>query len=119
MDLVIAVLHLAAVVNIRQTDGTTRRLTATAEEHRARRARTGAVVREELRLDTVPEVDAVTSRNGTPEVQQTCVWASTVEFCAFRRRQHPDADTIPISRRFGSARMITTWLAAVFDIHAE
>ena len=116
MDLVIAVLHLAAVVNVGQTDGATGRLTATAEEHRAGSA---AVVREELRFDAVPEMDAVTSGNGTPEVEQTSVRATTVEFCAFCRRQHPDADTIPICRGFGAARMIATRLAAVFDIHAE
>src|SRR6266404_1954967 len=116
MDLVIAVLELTTVINVRQTDGAAARLTATAEEHRTGRA---AVVREELGFYAVPEVDTVTSGNGTPEVEETCVWTRTVEFGAFRGRQHPDADTIPISRSFGSARLIATRLAAVFDVHAE
>src|SRR5882724_2655294 len=116
MDLMIAVLQLTTVINVRQTDGAAARLTATAEEHRTGRT---AVVLEELRFYAVAEVDTVTSGNGTPEVEQTGVWTRTVQLCAFLRRQHPDADTIPISRSFGPARMITTRLAAVFDVHAE
>src|SRR5437667_10399680 len=42
-----------------------------------------------------------------------------MERYAFIRRQHPDADTIPVRRRLLSARMEATRFAAVFDIHPE
>src|SRR6266850_1698476 len=119
MDLMIAVLHLTTVIDVRQTDVATRRLTTTTEEHRAGRA---AVILLERGDYAVPLVDAIASGNGTPEVEQARVNACTrlaVECSAFLRRQHPDTDTIPIRRGFGSARMITARLAAVFDVHAE
>src|SRR5207248_7806292 len=97
MNLVIAVQQLAAVINVRQTDAASPSLAATAEEHTASTSISTGVI-EELRLYSVPEFDAVTSGNGTPEVEQTSVRtnAKAVELCAFLRRQHPDADTITI-----------------------
>ncbi len=119
MDLVIAVLQLAAVVNVRQTDAASRRLAATSEEHPARWV--AAVIRQELALYSIPEMDTVASRDRAPEVEQTRIAGPRriMEFHALSRIQHPDADTIPICRRFGTAREVATRLAAVFDIHPE
>src|SRR5262245_14078364 len=98
MDLVIAVQHLAAVVNVRQTHAARGVSEADAPTPAGRAGIiAGAGVGLERAADTIPEINAVARRDAIPEVDQ--VWvrpAARVQLGQLGIIQHPDTDAIAI-----------------------
>src|SRR5437667_3596788 len=127
MNLMIAVLHLTAVVNIRQTHRATARERDCARVAvRPRRAGIGAAASIRITIAIVAvvigavlEVNPVTGRDAVAEVEQERIRTPAIQLGQLGGIQHPDADAIAVCRRLGPARMIPARLAAVFDVHPE
>src|SRR5262245_45665882 len=106
MDLMIAVLHLAAVINVRLAHW------ATARERKRPGAAAGVL--QVSRKHAIAILQTVAGRDAIAEVEQTIA----MQTGTFGIGQHPDTDAVPIGRIFCSARMEATRLAAIFNIHA-
>ena len=104
MDLLVAVIQRAAVVDVRWPAADVR---VGQSPGRHSRWTTGAD-----RLDE----RAVIRRNAPPEVGR---YRAGIRVLLHRDARIPSLEAIHISRLFGAARVETTWLAPVFDIDAE
>src|SRR5438876_11859337 len=113
MDLMVAVLQLAAIVNVRLAHWATAR-----EGDGAGRAAEALITVAVIgSANAILHVDAVASGDAVTEVEQPI--SRIVQASQFGVGQHPDADAVAVRRRFLAARLEATGFAAVFDVHAE
>src|SRR5439155_24186143 len=113
MNLMVAVLERAAVVNVRLAH----RATAREGDDAGRAAEALITVAVIGSANAILHVDVVASGDAVTEVEQAVGRIIQARFLSIG--QHPDADAVAVRRRFLAARLEATGFAAVFDVHAE
>src|SRR5688572_20532863 len=105
MNLAITALEFATVIDVRRTDS----------EHSGAEVNRGHTV--ELHSAVLQRSVLLGGRDGFAHGEQAV--SRIVQQGHFARGEHPEANTIAVSRGLATLRMRTTGLAAIFNVHAE